>query len=207
MSACRLGFSQERHGKGLLGQPGLLVQVDGATRIAFLRKRHNLLLALHTGRTHLGGIRGCCCGSRVALRIEVSVIYWTVLAPDIVNPGRCCAPCDRRTGCRPRRPTRAAAAASHGRRWRRPGRRRGPGLRGSGQAAARRVGARRAQDPEALQGQRLAGAGGTGDQIVAISECRQQRTIQRPRGAPPVAGRTISRGSRAMASPVWLTEV
>ena len=31
------------------------MQVDGATRIGFLRKQRSLLLALHTGRTHPGG--------------------------------------------------------------------------------------------------------------------------------------------------------
>jgi hypothetical protein len=31
------------------------VQADGATRIAVLGKQRNVLLALHTGRTHLGG--------------------------------------------------------------------------------------------------------------------------------------------------------
>ena len=39
----------------LVGQSDLLVQADGATRIAFLRKQRNLLLALLTGRSRLRG--------------------------------------------------------------------------------------------------------------------------------------------------------
>ena len=39
----------------LVGQPDLLVQADGASWIAFLRKQCNLLLALVTGRICLRG--------------------------------------------------------------------------------------------------------------------------------------------------------
>ena len=38
-----------------MGQSDLLVQADGATWIAFLRKQRNLLLALLTGRIRLRG--------------------------------------------------------------------------------------------------------------------------------------------------------
>jgi hypothetical protein len=38
-----------------VGQPDLLVQADGASWIAFLRKQCNLLLALVTGRICLRG--------------------------------------------------------------------------------------------------------------------------------------------------------